>query len=122
MMQPIFTGRTIVNVDTVKAHVRLEGYDGDNDMLARLVDAAAMWVCNYIRLQYYTGEFSPVTVPATEGGNWEMLTPLAVTTEMLVAHWYNQREAVAGVSLAAVPYTLEALLKPYVRAAGQSTM
>ena len=32
---------------------------------------------------------------------------------MLAGHWYNQREAVSGVQMAEVPYTLQALIKPF---------
>lgn len=32
---------------------------------------------------------------------------------MLAAHWYNQRESVAGVQMHAVPDALQSLVKPF---------
>ena len=32
---------------------------------------------------------------------------------LIAGHWYNQREAVSGVQMAEVPYTMQALIKPY---------
>ena len=56
------------------------------------------------------------TVPASDPGTEYFPAPLKVSILMLAAHLYRNREPVAaGVSPAAVPYTLEAFIKPYVR-------
>lgn len=47
-------------------------------------------------------------------GDGEQLPATLQQAVLLIAgHWYNQREAVSGVQMAEVPYTLQALVKPY---------
>ena len=46
-------------------------------------------------------------------GDGKLPATLQQAVLMIAGHWYNQREAVSGVQMAEVPYTLQALIKPY---------
>ena len=47
------------------------------------------------------------------GGGETLPATLQQAVLLIAGHWYNQREAVSGVQMAEVPYTLQALVKPY---------
>lgn len=56
------------------------------------------------------------TAPAGDPGVAYFPAPLKVAILMFAANLYRNREPVAaGVTPAAVPYTLDAMIKPYVR-------
>lgn len=56
-----------------------------------------------IKVQYIAGYGAAVAVPE----------PIKIAMLMLIGHWYNNREAVSEVSMAEVPFAVEALLFPY---------
>ena len=94
-----------VDLELLKKHVRADDFADDDDYLAHLLDAAEQYVCTATNrdaaelLEMGGGE----TLPAT----------LQQAVVLIAGHWYNQREAVSGVQMAEVPYTLQALVKPY---------
>jgi len=56
------------------------------------------------------------TEPVSDPGVQYFPAPLKVAILMFAANLYRNREPVAaGVTPAAIPYTLEAMIKPYVR-------
>lgn len=91
-----------VDIALLKQHVRADDFSDDDTFLAFLLEAAETYVCD-----------------ATNRTSDELLAAgkLPVTLQqavlMIAGHWYNQREAVSGVQMSEVPYTLQALIKPY---------
>ena len=55
-------------------------------------------------------------------GGGKLPTMLQQAVLLIAGHWYNQREAVSGVQMAEVPYTLQALIKPYRKLANDTTV
>lgn len=99
-----------VDIALLKQYVRADDFSDDDTYLEHLLEAAETYVCN-----------------ATNRTSAELLTDgmLPVTLRqavlMIAGHWYNQREAVSGVQMSEVPYTLQALIKPYRKLANDTT-
>lgn len=92
-------------LELLKKHVRADDFSGDDEYLAQLLDAAE---------EYVVMATNRTTEELLEMGGGEALPVSLQQAVLLIAgHWYNQREAVSGVQMAEVPYTLQALVKPY---------
>lgn len=94
-----------VNLDDFKKHVRADDYTDDDTLLQGYLDAAEAWVIRS------TERTKTELETLTDDGTFPL--PLKHAVCMLAAHWFNQREAVSGGSLQEVPYSLQALIKPY---------
>lgn len=94
----------LVKLELLKKHVRADDFSDDDSYLAHLLCAAEEYVINATNR---TAE----ELVALGGG--ELPTSLQQAVLLIAGHWYNQREAVSGVQMAEVPYTLQALVKPY---------
>lgn len=97
----------ILSLNLVKKHVRSDDFSEDDDYLCSLTEAAEQFVIRD------TNRTFDELVSMSEDGDFPKTLQQAVL--MLVGHWYNQREAVAGVTMTEVPYTIQALIKPYVK-------
>ena len=97
---------SLTALSILKAHVRADDFCEDDAYLQHLLDAAE---------QHVVATTNRTIADLVEIGGGEL--PYAITQAVLLiaGHWYNQREAVAGVAMAEVPYTLLALIKPYRR-------
>lgn len=94
-----------VDIALLKSHVRADDFSDDDQYLAHLLDAAELYV---------TTATNRSTDELLAMGDGEHLPATLQQAVLLIAgHWYNQREAVSGVQMAEVPYTLQALIKPY---------
>ena len=92
-----------VDIALLKQHVRADDFSEDDAYLAHSLDAAETYVCSA------TNRTSAELVQ----GDGKLPATLQQAVLMIAGHWYNQREAVSGVQMAEVPYTLQALIKPY---------
>ena len=102
-----------VDLELLKKHVRADDFADDDDYLAFLLEAAEQHVCNATNRK-------AAELLEMGGGN---LPPTLQQAVLLIAgHWYNQREAVSGVQMAEVPYTVQALIKPYRKLANDTTV
>ena len=102
-----------VDLELLKKHVRADDFADDDDYLAFLLDAAEQHVCNATnRKAEELLEMGGGVLPAT----------LQQAVLLTAGHWYNQREAVSGVQMAEVPYTVQALIKPYRKLANDTTV
>lgn len=93
-----------VDIALLKQHVRADDFSDDDQYLQHLLDAAEQYVFNA------TNRTSDELV---EIGGGKLPVMLQQAVLLIAGHWYNQREAVSGVQMAEVPYTLQALIKPY---------
>ena len=92
-------------LELLKKHVRADDFSGDDDYLAQFLNAAE---------EFVVMATNRTTEELLEMGGGEALPVSLQQAVLLIAgHWYNQREAVSGVQMAEVPYTLQALVKPY---------
>lgn len=94
-------------VDTalLKQHVRADDFSDDDSYLEKLLDAAEEYVC---------GATNRTSSELLQMGGGLHLPPMLQQAVLLIAgHWYNQREAVSSVQMSEVPYTLQALIKPF---------
>lgn len=95
----------MTKLELLKKHVRADDFSDDDDYLAHLLDAAEEYVCSATNrsveelIEMYNGLELPISIQQA--------------ILLVAGHWYNQREAVSGVQMAEVPYTLQALVKPY---------
>ncbi len=94
----------LVDVALLKQHVRADDFADDDDYLEHLLGAAEEYVCNATNR---TGD------ELTALGDGKLPATLQQAVLLIAGHWYNQREAVGGVQMSEVPYTLQALIKPY---------
>lgn len=92
-------------LELLKKHVRADDFSGDDVYLAQLLNAAEEYV---VMATNRTTEELLVM-----GGGEALPASLQQAVLLIAGHWYNQREAVSGVQMAEVPYTLQALVKPY---------
>lgn len=97
---------SLTALSLLKVHVRADDFSEDDAYLQHLLDAAE---------QHVADNTNRSLADLVELGGGELPMPLTHAVLLLAGHWYNQREAVAGVAMAEVPYTLQALLKPYRR-------
>ncbi len=94
-----------VDIALLKLHVRADDFSDDDNYLSHLLEAAEQYV------QTATNRTAEELLEM--GGGKSLPTMLQHAVLMIAGHWYNQREAVSGVQMAEVPYTLQALIKPY---------
>lgn len=93
-----------VSLELLKKHVRADDFTDDDVYLSHLLEAAEQYVCEATnRTQDGLLKAGGGLLPAT----------LQQAILLIAGHWYNQREAVSGVQMAEVPYTLQALIKPF---------
>ena len=92
------------DLDLLKKHVLSDEFSDDDDYLQHLLDAAV----EYVRTSTNRTEEELLELG---GGEWPK--PLQQAALLTAGHWYNQREAASGVQMAEVPYTFQALVKPY---------
>ena len=97
---------SLTALSLLKVHVRADDFADDDQYLQHLLDAAEDHVATSTNRSL---------AELTEIGGGELPMPLTHAVLLIAGHWYNQREAVAGVAMAEVPYTLQALIKPYRR-------
>lgn len=102
-----------VKLELLKRHVRADDFSDDDQYLAHLLDAAEQYVSTA------TNRSSKELLELGDGENLPATLQQAVL--LIAGHWYNQREAVSGVQMAEVPYTLQALIKPYRKLAEDTT-
>jgi uncharacterized phage protein (predicted DNA packaging) len=93
----------LTDIELLELHVRADDFSDDDQYLAHLLDAAEQYVCTA------TNRSSEELVD--DEGKLPAMLQQAVL--LVAGHWYNQREAVSGVQMAEVPYTVQALIKPY---------
>ena len=101
-----------VDLELLKKHVRADDFADDDDYLAHLLDAAEQYVCTATNHK---------AEELLEMGGGVLPATLQQAALLIAGHWYNQREAVSGVQMAEVPYTLQALIKPYRKLANDTT-
>ena len=94
-----------VDLALLKKHVRADDFSDDDEYLAHLLTTAEQHVCRATNRS--TEELLQM------GGGEALPAELQQAVLLIAGHWYNQREAVSGVQMAEVPYTLQALIKPY---------
>lgn len=95
---------TAISLELFKKHVRADDFDEDDGYLRHLLDTAVTAV---VTATNRTEE----ELLGMGGGDFPL--PLLHASMMLAAHWYNQRESVAGVQMHEVPDSLQSLVKPY---------
>lgn len=101
----------LVDITLLKTHVRADDFSDDDQYLQHLLEAAEDYVCQATKRS---------SAELLEIGNGQLPVMLSHAVLLIAGHWYNQREAVAGVTMSEVPYTLQALIKPYVRLVNDS--
>lgn len=94
---------SILTIDDLKKHARIDS-ECEDDVLQLYIDSAEATTMNYLNrtLDDLVEEYDGVPAPVRQA----ML--------MLAAHGYNQREPVSPTNLYTVPYTYDALVKPYM--------
>lgn len=97
-----------VDLALLKKHVNADDFTADDTYLQHLLDAAEAHV---IGMTNRTA--AELMVPGSSEGTAVLPVQLQQAVIMLAGHWYNQRETVSGVQMAEVPYSLQALVKPF---------
>ena len=95
---------TIVTLKEIKDNSRIEG-DAENDYLESLGEAAEVTVLNLIERTQEDIEAEFGNVPA----------PIRHAILMYADHLYNHRGIVNPTALYNVPYSIDAMIKPYIR-------
>ncbi len=95
-----------VSLTLLKKHVRADDYDDDDELLAHYLEAAEEAVA---------GATQRPMEELKEMGGGSLPARLQQAVLMTAAHWYANREAVAGVQMQQVPMGFEALVKPFRR-------
>lgn len=93
-----------IDLTLLKKHVRADDFSDDDEYLQHLLTSAEEYVCKATHRGLDE---------LTELGGGQLPAMLRQAVLLLAGHWYNQREAVSGVQMAEVPYTVAALVKPY---------
>lgn len=95
----------VVTLALFKKHVRADEFSDDDDLLQHYLSAAEAAV---IRETHRT------ETELTEiGGGESVPAPIQQAVLMLAGNWYNQRESVSVAQMHEVPYSIQALIKPY---------
>lgn len=101
-----------VDLALLKKHVRADDFSDDDEYLMQLLDTAEQYVCAATNR---TDE----ELEQMGGGTLPLQLQQAIL--LLAGHWYNQREAVGASQMHPVPYTLDALVKPFCRLVADKT-
>lgn len=96
---------SVISLSLLKLHVRADDFATDDEYLQHLLDAAEAHVADTVN------QTSDALLE--QGGGETYPLPIVQAVLLLAGHWYNQREAVASAAMTEVPYTVQALLKPY---------
>lgn len=97
---------SLVSLELFKQHVRADDFSDDDTYLGHILEVAEEWVIRQ------TNRSVP-ELKDMNGGEFPLTLLQAVM--MLAGHWYNQREGVSGVQMHEVPYSLKALVKPWIK-------
>ena len=95
---------TIVSLEEIKANSRIEG-NAEDTLLESLGEAAEVTVLNLIERTQEDIEAEFGNVPA----------PIRHAILMYADHLYNHRGIVNPTALYNVPYSIDAMMKPYIR-------
>lgn len=95
----------VVSLTLFKQHVRADEFADDDTYMQHLLDTAEEAVIAA------TNRTDSELRAMGEGGN-AYPKRLEHAIMMVAAHWYNQRESVAGTQMHEVPDALQALIKP----------
>ena len=95
---------TIVSLEEIKANSRIEG-NAEDTLLESLGEAAEVTVLNLIERTQEDIEEEFGKVPA----------PIRQAILMYADHLYNHRGIVNPTALYNVPYSIDAMIKPYIR-------
>ena len=95
---------TIITLEEIKANSRIEG-NAEDTLLESLGEAAEVTVLNLIERTQEDIEAEFGKVPA----------PIRQAILMYAAHLYNHRGIVNPTALYNVPYSIDAMIKPYIR-------
>lgn len=95
---------TIVSLEEIKANSRIEG-NAEDTLLESLGEAAEVTVLNLIERTQEDIESEFGKVPA----------PIRQAILMYADHLYNHRGIVNPTALYNVPYSIDAMIKPYIR-------
>ena len=95
---------TIVTLEEIKANSRIEG-NAEDTLLESLGEAAEITVLNLIERTQEDIEAEFGKVPA----------PIRQAILMYADHLYNHRGIVNPTALYNVPYSIDAMIKPYIR-------
>ena len=93
-----------LSLELLKKQVRADDFAEDDAYLDHLLRTAVDTVVAYTNRSIDELE---------EAGGGFLPKMLQHATLMLAAHWYNQRESVAGVQMHEVPDSVSALVKPW---------
>lgn len=92
-----------VSLDLVKKHVRADDFTADDEYLEILCNSAEEHIITMTQ-----AEESDLVA----AGDGDLPLQLKQAVLLLVGHWYNQREGVSS-NLSAIPYGIDALVKPF---------
>lgn len=95
---------TIISLEEIKANSRIEG-NAEDTLLESLGEAAEVTVLNLIERTQEDIEAEFGKVPA----------PIRQAILMYADHLYNHRGIVNPTALYNVPYSIDAMIKPYIR-------
>lgn len=93
----------IITLDEIKKQARIDG-DYEDDLLAMYGESAEQTVLNLLGRSFESLVEEFGEVPA----------PIHHACLMLTAHNYTHREPASPQNLYSVPYTIDALIKPYM--------
>ena len=92
-----------LDLNLLKKHIQVEDYDGDDDYLSHLLSVAQDYVINSTNRSYE--ELIVI--------NGELPVMLQEAVLLVAGHLYANREGVSKNNMIEVPYTIQALIKPY---------
>lgn len=95
----------LIDLNLVKVHVRADEFADDDEYLKHLTETAEEFVVGMTNRS-----LEELYAMSVDGA---LPKPLVQAVLLCVGHWYNQRESVAAVNMTEVPYTVQALVKPY---------
>lgn len=104
---------SLVDLELLKRHVRADDFSDDDAYLQHLLDSAE---------EYLTLATNRSIAELVDMGGGSLPYSLTHAVLLIAGHWYNQREGVASVQMTEVPYTLQALIKPYRRLTNDATI
>lgn len=100
----------LVSLELFKQHVRADDFSDDDQYLAFLIETASDAVVTAT---------ARTEAELLELGDGRIPLQLQQAAMMLAGHWYNQREGVSAAQMNAVPYSVDALVKPFRRLASR---
>ena len=104
----------MITADDVKQQLVIDVADTEHDAwISAAISAALAALANQVNRTFYADQASLDADTDAPENALVFSADIKIAALMLIAHWFEHREAAAELTIKAVPYTIDYLMAPY---------